>query len=87
MGNLYSVLFDESLNKKMQQKQMDLHLRFWDEESHLVQSRYFTSEFIGHATSDIMMEHFKSIFLDNRFLVKDLVQIGMDGPNVNWEIL
>lgn len=41
----FVVLFDESLNKKMQQKQMDVHVRFWNENK--VETRYFTSVFIG----------------------------------------
>ena len=37
----FVALFDESLNKKMQEKQMDLHVRFWDSELQQVVTRYF----------------------------------------------
>ena len=33
---LYVVMFDESLNKKPQEKQMDVYLRYWDDESNQV---------------------------------------------------
>ena len=29
----FVVLFDESLNTKMQQKQMDAHVRFWNDQT------------------------------------------------------
>ena len=37
----YSVLFDESTNLVLQEKQMDIHIRFWDSENSLVKTRYF----------------------------------------------
>ena len=43
----YVLLFDESLNKERQEKQMDIHIRTW-EGQHVVTS-FLTSEFLGHA--------------------------------------
>ena len=43
----FVVLFDESLNKKMQEKQMDIHIRYWDNVNSEVTTRYFGSEFLG----------------------------------------
>jgi len=43
----FVVMFDESLNNKLQEKQMDIVLRFWDEELHKVETRYYTSQFLG----------------------------------------
>lgn len=43
----YVVLFDESLNDYLQQKQMDIHIRYWNA-SHKVATRYFTSVLMGH---------------------------------------
>ena len=42
----YVVLFDESLNKKHQKKQMDIHVRYWTSENR-VATRYFGSQFLG----------------------------------------
>lgn len=42
----YCVLFDESLNKKSQQKQMDIHVRFWTEDNKVI-TTYFGSQFLG----------------------------------------
>lgn len=43
----FVVLFDESLNTKMQEKQMDVHVRFWNDQTNQVATRYFNSEFLG----------------------------------------
>ena len=43
----FIILYDESLNKAMQTKQMDFHIRPWDVNQ--VKTRYLTSQFLGHA--------------------------------------
>ena len=42
----FVLMFDKSLNKKSQKKQMDVHVRFWDASS-VVQTRYLDSVFLG----------------------------------------
>ena len=49
----YVLLFDESLNKITQTKQMDILARFWEGEQ--VKSRYLTLNFLGHATAEKMV--------------------------------
>lgn len=39
----FTILFDESLNKKSQSKQMDIHVRYWEGDK--VVTRYFGSVF------------------------------------------
>lgn len=41
----FVILFDESLNRKLQQKQLDVLVRFWNHNH--VRTRYLTSEFLG----------------------------------------
>ncbi|XP_071963464.1 uncharacterized protein [Antedon mediterranea] len=77
----YVLLFDESLNKGTQLKQMDIHVRFWA--NNHVETRFFDSTFMGHATAEKVVTDFK-ICADKLNLAK-LLQIGMDGPNVNWK--
>ena len=83
-GQEYVLLFDESLNKKNQFKQLDIHVRYWDDSQYQVCSRYFTSAFMGHAAStdllETLMENIDSL------LFKDILQISMDGPAVNWKL-
>ena len=80
--NAFVILLDESMNKYTQKKQMDYHIRFYDESSKEVVTRYFTSDFLGHAYADTMV----SSFLENcgTINLNKLIQVSMDGPTVNW---
>ena len=53
-------MFDESLNSVCQSKQMDIHIRSWNQDKHKVESRHYTSVFMGHGTTDDMLSHFRS---------------------------
>ena len=56
----YVLMFDESLNSVCQSKQMDIHIRSRNQDKHEVESRYYTSVFMGHGTADDMLSHFRS---------------------------
>ena len=71
--------FDESLNKVSHRGQMDVHVRFWMDDT--VMTRYLTSQFLGHATAPELLKALETS-LKNLDTSK-LVQISMDGPNVN----
>jgi hypothetical protein len=80
MGNEpYVLLFDESLNKHTQKKQLDIHVRLWDHDT--VLTRFYGSSFIGHATAKDMLKSFNEDFDLN---LANVFQLSMDGPNVNW---
>lgn len=79
----FVVCFDESLNKVSQRGQMDVHLRFWQDNK--VVTRFYTSEFLGHATADNLVFAFNSA-LQSLDMTK-VLQIGLDGPNVNLKAL
>ena len=78
----FVLLFDESLNKKVQQKQLDIYLRFWN--GNEVQSRYFTSIFMRHARAVDIEEDLKKAI--QSLQKANLLQLSMDGPNVNWKV-
>jgi hypothetical protein len=77
----YVLLFDEALNKKNQTKQMDFHARLWEGDQ--VITRYYHSEFMGHCTAKDMLDKFHSCMRDLN--PRHLLQLSMDGPNVNWK--
>lgn len=79
----FVISFDESFNQELQQEQMDFYVRYFRRDR--VESRYLTSAFLGHTTA----EHLKLKFDEatQHIDVKKLVQISMDGPNVNWKLL
>ena len=39
----------------------------------------------GHGTADNLMDHFTMSVLESGLPVKDMIQVSMDGPNVNWK--
>lgn len=81
-ANWYVLMFDESLNELLGKKQLDIHVRLWDNGQ--ISTRYYTSSFMGHATAqDLFSELQSSVDL----CMKNLLQLSMDGPNVNWKVL
>ena len=61
---------------------MDLVSRYWDENTNRVAVRYFNLAFMGHATSEDILESFKSAL--NPIDIGIIIQISMDGPSVSW---
>jgi len=49
----FVLMFDESANKATQTKRRDIHLRFWKNQQ--VESRYLTSQFLGHSAATDML--------------------------------
>ena len=62
--------------------QMDIVVNFWDNVVNNECTCYLDSTFIGHLQHQGLFEHFISALdlLD----LKKLLQVSMDGPNVNW---
>ena len=63
-------LFDEKRG------QMDLHIRFWNEESNTICTRYYTSEFMGKVPDILKM--FKSCMIGLHD--EKMLQVSIDGP-------
>jgi len=82
---VFVACFDEALNRVAQRSQMDIVIRYWSEEAQQVQSRYFTSVFLGHATAKDLETNFTEALSDLSLM--KLVQVSMDGPSVNWKFL
>ena len=60
---------------------MDIHVRLWDGDH--VTTRYYGSQFMGHATATDMVCHFKEATA--QLNMRNVLQLSMDGPNVNWK--
>ena len=77
------VIFDKSLNKKMQMCEMDIYIRYWNSCNKQVKVCYWGSESLGHAASkDVVTSFNKSIESLNQSCI---LQMAMDVPNVNWK--
>ncbi|GBN95345.1 hypothetical protein AVEN_69876-1 [Araneus ventricosus] len=77
----FVLLFDESLNMMRQEKQMDIHVWYWQQNR--ISTIYFNSVFLGHSGSSDIFEEFLSAIAKLKFF--KTIQISMDGPNVNWK--
>ena len=64
-------------------KQYDGYVQYWSYSEHKIVNRYCGSPFLGHCTSDDLVDHFKQFMLDNELVPNYLLHLGMDGPNVN----
>ena len=60
--------------------QIDIVVNFWDNVVNNECTHYLDSTFIGHVRHQDLFEHFISPLLD----LKKLLQVSIDGPNVNW---
>ena len=54
----FVLSFDETLNRDLQKKQLDIILRHWD--NNTVSSSYFTSDFLGHACATDLVKSFEA---------------------------
>ena len=75
----------ESLNWVFQEEQMDVVLRYFNNESCLVETSYFESAFINWPNSpnlyDKLLESLYTLYL------RKLLQELMVRPNINWDVL
>ena len=81
----FSVSFDESLNEGMQEQQMDVQIRYWDENSLRAVTRYWASAFQMHGDAETLSTNLSKSLED--VPRSKMHQLGMDGPNTNWKIL
>ena len=79
VSKCFVVLFDETMNIHLQQKQLDMYVRIWDIDT--VLTRFIHSEFLGSAKAVDIVACFEK--LDAIQPLKHMLQISMDGPNVN----
>ena len=75
------LLFDESLNHELQKKRMDFYVHIWNHDK--VETCYYNSEFLGHASAEDMLGKFHSSKENLHF--GNLIQLSMDGSSVNWK--
>lgn len=75
----FVVLLDESLNKDIQQKQLDFLIRHWDTDK--IVTRYYSSEFMGHCKADDLLE--SCVNNVEELGLRKILQVSLDGPTVN----
>lgn len=53
----FVIIFDESLNQSNKKKQLDIHVRYWEDGE--VWSRYYGSQFLGHGKAEDLLDQVK----------------------------
>ena len=85
---VYTLSFGGSPNKVTQECEVDLIIRFWDDDN-MVKVWYLGSSFFGHSTAIVLMTQFEEV--TSKLAPEKLYQISMDGPKVNltfyWEVV
>lgn len=81
----FSVNFDEAYNAVSKKNQCDVHVSYFDEDAKEVHHHYFGSSFLGHSTAKELKTGIIHV-LGTLNIVNDLIQVGMDGPNVNFAV-
>ena len=76
------ISFDESLNTELHEEQMDFVVRYFKKDR--VTYRYITSGFHGHTHAEDLKKKFEEVIKNLK--KKKMVQVSMDGPNVNWKL-
>ena len=84
-ASYFVASYDESLNRNFQEEQMDIHIRYFDCNKNIVETNYFDSCFLKRPNSlnlhDCLFKSFDSLDISK------LIQVSMDGPNTNWDVL
>ena len=74
MSPFYSFSFDKSMNSVMQQCQMDVVIRYWNETAGNVENRYYDSKFLSRPNAEEILSSIEDV-------------ATMDGPSVTWIVL
>ena len=79
LAPFYVACFDESHNDVLKKGQMDMLLRFWNEDTNMVATRYYNSEFLGKAAAVDIHQKFKSFLssLDSNKMIQVCIRSGM----------
>ena len=80
----YSLSFDESLNNKLQEEQMDISIRCWDDIADEAVTIYFDSRLFRRANADNVLEELLKATIN--LPTKSLSMLSLDGPNTNWSV-
>ena len=82
----FTSFFDEAFNDVIHKGQFDVQASFFDNTKNEVSVRYLGSAFLGHSRGVDLLEAFNDVHKGLN-ISKQLIQVSMDGPNVNWVLL
>ena len=80
----YSYSFEESMNSVLQNCQMDVVIRYWDESNNVTQTRCLDSKFSNRPNAEELLSSICESLTNLR--EEKLLQLSVDGPAVNLEL-
>ena len=84
LSPFFCVLFDESMNRILQEEQMDVQIRYWNDSDAAVKTRYLASRFLRRPNADNLVS---SVKVAVSFLpLEKMNHLSMDGPSTNWVV-
>ena len=78
----YCFHFDETTTSQVK-KQYDGYITYFSKKYNQVACAYVGSLFVGHCPAEALLEHFFHFIEDLDLNLDNLLNLGMDGPNVN----
>ena len=78
----YCFHFDETTTSQIK-KQYDGYITYCSKKSKLVVCEYVGSLFVGHCPAEALVQHFYHFIEDLNLDLENVLNLGMDGPNVN----
>lgn len=81
-GVPYTFKFDETTTIQTK-KQYDGYLQYWSPSRNEIVNAYCGSVFIGHCNHKDLVKHYREFESELELDSTNLLQLGMDGPNVN----
>ena len=80
-ASYFTIISDESVNSVLQNKQMDMQIRYWSDEDCKAQTKYYGSKFLKGADSDTSCDALLQTL--SSFDKGKMLMLSMDGPTMN----
>ena len=81
---MFSLLFDESMNHILQNEQLDIHIRLWDDSKCVAVTRYFGSHFLRRPNADNIVTKLQQSL--QKLVAENVIELSMDGPVTNRSV-
>ena len=79
----YCFHFDGSTTSQTSKKHYNGYITYFSKKYNQVVCEYAGSLFVGHCPAEALLEHFYHFIGDLNLSLDNLLNLGMDGPNVN----
>ena len=78
---VFYLSFDESMNHILQNEQLDIHIRFWDDSKCMAVTQYIDSHFLRLWNADNIATKLQQSL--QKLVAEKMIQLSMDGPANN----